>query len=98
MGLRRRLKIHFIRLGKPVKNCYRESLTGTFRNEWINDDWFIGLDDTQPRSKRGGASTTRARPHSSLGGLPQGALMNYWTRSPSGRAFEVRSELAHCPM
>jgi len=51
-------QIHFIRPGKPVENCYVESFNGKFRDERLNDHWFIGLDDARLRCTSGKQSRT----------------------------------------
>lgn len=33
--------LNFIRPGKPVENAYIESFNGRFRDEWLNEYWFL---------------------------------------------------------
>ena len=40
---RREVKLNFIRPGKPVENAYAESFIGRFRDECLNENWFISL-------------------------------------------------------
>jgi len=63
------VKIHFIRPGKPVENCYVESFNGKFRDECLNDHWFIGLDDARIKIEDWRRDYNEVRPHSSLGDL-----------------------------
>jgi putative transposase len=63
------LKIHFIRPGKPVENCYIESFNGKFRDECLNGHWFIGLDDANHKIEDWRIDYNEVRPHSSLGDL-----------------------------
>jgi len=63
------LKIHFIRPGKPVENCYVESFNGKFRDECLNDHWFIGLKDANDKIEDWRIDYNEVRPHSSLGDL-----------------------------
>jgi putative transposase len=63
------VKIHFIRPGKPVENCYVESFNGKFRDECLNDHWFIGLDDARTKIEDWRRDYNEVRPHSSLGDL-----------------------------
>lgn len=52
------LTLRFIRSGKPIENAYVESFNGKFRDECVNEHWFLNLVDARPRSNAG-ASTTR---------------------------------------
>jgi putative transposase len=63
------LRIHFIRPGKPVENCYVESFNGKFRDECLNDHWFLGLRDAQQKIEDWRIDYNEVRPHSSLGDL-----------------------------
>jgi putative transposase len=40
----REIKLHFIRLGKPVDNAYMESFNGKLRDKCLNQNWFMGLE------------------------------------------------------
>jgi len=37
--------LHFITPGRPMENGYVESSQGKFREECLNEHWFITLDD-----------------------------------------------------
>ena len=63
------VKIHFIRPGKPVENCYIESFNGKFRDECLNDHWFLSLDDAKTKIEAWRRDYNEVRPHSSLGDL-----------------------------
>jgi putative transposase len=63
------VKIHFIRPGKPVENCFVESFNGKFRDECLNDHWFLGLDDARTTIENWRRDYNEVRPHSSLGDL-----------------------------
>lgn len=57
--------LDFITPGKPVENAYIESFNGKFRDECLNQHWFVSLADA--RFHIATASTTNeVRPHSSL--------------------------------
>jgi transposase InsO family protein len=64
----RGVTLRFIRPGKPIENAYVESFNGKFRDECLNEHWFVSLLMRRPRSKPGASITTRVRPHSSLAG------------------------------
>ncbi|OXS96823.1 hypothetical protein B7H01_04025 [Pandoraea apista] len=37
------ITLSFIRPGKPVENAYIESVNGRFRDECLNEHWFVSL-------------------------------------------------------
>ncbi|PTD99573.1 transposase [Pandoraea apista] len=37
------MALSFIRPGKPVENAYIESFNGRFRDECLNEHWFVSL-------------------------------------------------------
>ena len=43
----REVKLHFIEPGKPMQNGYVESFNGKFRDECLNENWFIDLPDVR---------------------------------------------------
>jgi putative transposase len=66
---RREVRLQFIRPGKPVENAFIESFNGRFRDECLNQHWFLSLSDARRTIERWRQSYNEARPHSSLGGL-----------------------------
>jgi putative transposase len=42
-----RVRLHFITPGKPVQNAHIESFHGRFRNECLNETWFLTLADAR---------------------------------------------------
>jgi putative transposase len=43
----RGVALHFIRPGKPIESAYVESFNGKFRDECLNEHWFISLADAK---------------------------------------------------
>ena len=43
----RGVELRFIRPGKPIENAYVESFNGKFRDECLNEHWFISLADAK---------------------------------------------------
>ena len=41
--------LHFIERGKPTQNALIESFNGKFRDECLNQNWFVDLRDAQDR-------------------------------------------------
>ncbi len=65
----RGIKLQFIRPGKPVDNCYMESFNGKFRDECLNENWFMSLDHARKIIANWRIDYMQARPHSSLGNM-----------------------------
>lgn len=41
------VQLDFIRPGRPVENGYIESFNGRLRDECLNTNWFLSLDDAR---------------------------------------------------
>ena len=63
------VKLEFIQPGKPVQNCFVESFNGRFRDECLNENWFISLDDARRIISTWTKEYNEVREHGSLGGL-----------------------------
>jgi len=63
------VKLHFIQPGKPTQNCYVESFNGRFRDECLNENWFVSLVDARERIEDWRNDYNENRGHSSLGRL-----------------------------
>ena len=59
--------LHFIRPGKPTDNGRIESFDGKFRDECLNQFWFVNLMEARERIEVWRIDYDRVRPHSSLG-------------------------------
>jgi putative transposase len=58
--------LRFIRPGKPIENAYVESFNGKFRDECLNEHWFVTLVDAKETIERWRVDYNTVRPHSSL--------------------------------
>jgi putative transposase len=76
------IKLEFIRPGKPIENAFIESFNGKFRDECLNENWFISLDDARRKIEAYRTDYNEVRPHSSLDNLTP----NEFTRSITGLA------------
>ncbi len=65
----RGIKLAFIRPGKPVENAYIESFNGRFRDECLNENWFLSLEQARRMIEAWRVDYNTRRPHSSLGYL-----------------------------
>jgi putative transposase len=54
--------LDFSRPGKPTDNAFIEAFNSRFRQECLNEHWFLSLEDARKRSGRGGAITTSSGP------------------------------------
>ena len=59
----------FIDPGKPFQNGYIESFNGKFRDECLNEHWFLNLKDARNIIGEWQKIYNEERPHSSLGNL-----------------------------
>lgn len=63
------LRLNFIQPGKPQQNAYIESFNGKFRDECLNEYWFISMRRARQVIKDWRQKYNGERPHSSLGYL-----------------------------
>ncbi len=61
------VRLHFIEPGKPVQNAFIESFNGKFRDECLNQNWFVSLAEARQVIEAWRVDYNTARPHSSLG-------------------------------
>ena len=66
---RRKVRLLFITPGRPIENAYVESFNGKFRDECLNEHWFLSLDEVRATVENWRIDYNRGRPHSSLGDL-----------------------------
>lgn len=64
-----KIRLDFIRPGKPQENGFIESFNGKIRDECLNENWFLSLEDARRTIEEWRLDYNENRPHSSLGGL-----------------------------
>lgn len=64
------VSLKLIEPGKPNQNAYVESFNGRFRDECLNEHWFISLAHARTEIERWRREYNEERPKKSLGGLP----------------------------
>ncbi len=64
------IQLQFIRPGKPIENAYIESFNGKFRDECLNQHWFLDLEDARHIIAAWRDDYNNTRPHSALGNQP----------------------------
>lgn len=60
--------LDFIQPGRPTQNAHIESFNGRFREECLNENWFLDLKDAQTKIEAWRLDYNGNRPHSSNGG------------------------------
>lgn len=65
-----RVKLSFIQPGKPTQNAFVESFNGKFRENCLNQHWFVSLGDARRIIDAWRDDYNAVRPHSSLGYTP----------------------------
>ena len=62
----RDVTLRFIRPGKPIENAYVESFNGKFRDECLNEHWFLSVTEAQTVIEAWRVDYNTVRPHSAL--------------------------------
>ena len=81
---RQDIRLAFIRPGKPVENAYIESFNGKFRDECLNEHWFITIEHARRLIERWRIEYNTERPHSSLGNRTPAEYAHGLARTVSG--------------
>ena len=63
------VELDFSRPGKPTDNAFIESFNGRFRQECLNENWFLSLEDAREKAESWREHYNRERPHGALGNL-----------------------------
>jgi putative transposase len=65
----REVRLQFIEPGKPIQNAFIESFNSRLREECLNEQVFVSLEDARRKIEQWRMRYNRERPHSSLGYL-----------------------------
>ncbi|MEI6100425.1 MAG: IS3 family transposase [Eubacteriales bacterium] len=60
------VNLEYSRPGKPTDNAHIESFNGSFRDECLNINWFMSLEDAKDKIERWRLDYNEYRPHSGL--------------------------------
>jgi len=63
------VELDFSRPGKPTDNGLIEAFNGRLRQECLNENWFLSLDDAREKVEEWRLHYNRERPHGALGNL-----------------------------
>ena len=72
-----RVELDFSRPGKPTDNAFMEAFNGRCRQECLNENWFLSLEDAEEKVESWRKHYNGERPHSALGNLCPGSSP-YW--------------------
>ncbi len=61
-----KVKLDYSRPGTPTDNSHIESFNGSFRDECLNMNWFMSLEDARDKVERWRRDYNEFRPHSAL--------------------------------
>ena len=64
---KRNIKLDYIQPGKPTQNAFIESFNGKFREECLDQNWFINLNDAKQIVEEWRQEYNKERPHSAIG-------------------------------
>src|SRR6266478_4422816 len=79
------VQLHFITPGRPMENGFIESFNGKFRDECLNENWFLDLADAREKIETWRCDYNQVRPHSALGYLTPAEFAQR-SAAPSGYA------------
>lgn len=82
-----KVTLHFITPGRPMENGYIESFHGKFRDECLNQHWFLTLDDARQTIEDWRVDYNRVRPHSALGYLTPEEFATGYANVESAECF-----------
>ncbi len=82
----RDIGLHFIEPGKPSQNGYIESFNGKFRDECLNEHWFVSMADARRLIEAWRDDYNKIRPHSALNGMSPAMFTKAELYSPADTA------------
>ncbi len=69
-----KVELRFSRPGKPTDNAFIESFNGRFREECLNQHWFLSREDAEECIENWRNEYNERRPHSALGNISPAAF------------------------
>ncbi len=83
-----KVTLDFSRPGKPTDNPFIESFNGSFRDECLNTNWFLSLEDAREKIEAWRQEYNHFRPHSSLGDKTPNEWMEQNIVEPEFSSFD----------
>ena len=74
------VELNFSRPRKSTDNAFIEAFNGRFRQESLNENWFLSLEDAEEKVKTWRRHYNGERPHSALGNLSPRGSSPYWRK------------------
>jgi len=85
-AFQRGVTLHFIQPGKPVQNAFIESFNGKFRDECLNEHWFLTLQEAQVVIEAWRREYNEERTHSTIGDMtPMEFIRNHQNRTQAAQ-------------
>jgi putative transposase len=81
--------LDYSRPGKPTDNPFIESFNGSLRDECLNTNWFLSLDDARDKIESWRRDYNDFRPHSSLQGLTPDQVESDMLKYPEISTLEL---------
>ncbi len=69
-ALKHGIRLEYIQPGKPTQNAFVESFNARLREECLDQELFLNLDDARQKIDKWRRFYNNFRPHSALGGMP----------------------------
>ena len=79
-----RVILDYSRPGKPTDNPFIESFNGAFRDECLNTNWFLSLDDSDQKIQAWKTEYNSFRPNGSLDDKPPDEFELYLQQKDPG--------------
>lgn len=64
------VRLEYIQPGKPTQNAFIESFNARFREECLDQELFLNIEDARRKAETWRSFYNNSRPHSALGGMP----------------------------
>lgn len=74
--------LYYSRPGRPTDNPFIESFNGSFRDECLNTNWFLSLEEARDKIESWRRDYNIFRPHSSLHGLTPDQIESEYQKDP----------------
>lgn len=84
----RGVTLDFSRPGKPTDNAYVESFNGRLRDECLNVNWFLSLEDAQAKIEYWRREYNESCPHTALGHVPPAEFVAWDGAGPVPSGFK----------
>jgi len=78
-ALRNGVRLEYIQPGKPTQNAFIESFNARLREECLDQELFLDLDDAKRKVENWRNFYNNFRPHSALGGMPPSLFAETWS-------------------